>query len=257
MLRTSIPDDLPQLYRLWADCFGDRESDIALYFTHYWKPERMFVLERDGAAQAMCAWFSLELAGQPAAYFYAVATAPAYQGRGFCRRLMAYAEAELEQQGISQFLLVPGGESLFQFYQKIGYCTAGAMGSTVVETPRPGDVRPISPEEYLRRRNDALPPNGVRYSLEQIRYQQRMCQATGGDLFALGPHGCAAADRLPDATLLLKEVLGCAPALAGSWLLEYYHAKQAAVRFPHDGGSPFCMGKNLSCRPCYLGLAFD
>ena len=257
MLRYSRNDDLPQLKKIWQDCFGDPTGYIDLYFTHYWQPERLFVLEEAGAARAMCAWFDFSLGGAPAAYFYAVATEPAYQGRGFCRQLMAYAEAELEKQGIRQFLLVPGEESLFRFYAAMGYEMAGAIGSADVKVPLPGQVRPLSAGEYLRRRNEIAPANAVGYTGAQIRYQQLLCDYSGGGLFALGDTGCAVVERLSGTTLLVKEVLGFDPLLAGSHLLHHCGGSHAIVRFPDDTDKPFCMGKRITRTPCYLGLAFD
>lgn len=257
MLRTSTPADLPALHALWLACFGDDKAYINLYFTHYWRPERIYVLEYNGAVRAMCSWFGLELAGRPAAYFYAVATAPAYQGRGFCKQLMAYAQAELAKQGIRQFLLVPGQESLFRFYAALGYTAAGRIGSLTLTKPLPGDVHAISAKEYLRRRTAALPQNAVQYGLPELQYQKVLSQFSGGDLYAVGESGCAAVERLPEGRLICKELLGCQAESGGAQLLHHLRARQAIVRFPDDQGRIFCMGKNLHTLPCYLGLAFD
>lgn len=257
MLRCSQASDLPRLKAIWQDCFGDPDDYIDRYFASYWQPDRMFILESDGQAQAMCAWFELALCGEPAAYFYAVATDPAYQGRGFCRKLMAYAEEVLTQQGISQFLLVPGEESLFRFYAGMGYETAGAMGAADVKIPIAGAVHPIDAAQYLRLRQAAAPDNAVDYTPEQLQYQQLLGEASGGGLFALGDTGCAVVERLSETTLLVKEVLGFDPLLAGGHLLHHCGGEHAIVRFPDDTGVPFCMGKQLTVQPCYLGLAFD
>ena len=257
MLRCSTHADLPALKALWQDCFGDPQEYIALYFDHYWQPERLFVLEAEGAPRAMCAWFELELHGAPAAYFYAVATDPAYQGRGFCRRLMSWAEETLTQAGIRQFLLVPGSESLFRFYAGMGYETAGAIGSVTVTEALPGDVKPLTADAYRQLRLALQPENAVDYPGEAVRYQEILCRFSGGGLFALGDCGCAVVEQLSETTLLVKEALGCEPLLAGGWLLHHCGADRAIVRFPEDGAPPFCMGKHLTRTPCYLGLAFD
>lgn len=257
MLRRSNRQDLPRLKQLWQDCFGDPAGYIDLYFTHYWQPDRLFVLEADGAPRAMCAWFGFLLAGQPAAYFYAVATDPAYQGRGFCRQLMAYAEQELAKQGIDSYLLVPGSRRLFDFYARMGYETAGSIGSIAITTGQPGPVCELTPDAYLRRRSSVAPGNAVGYTPEQLAYQSALCQFSGGGLYSLGGQGCAVAERTSESSILVKEALGIDPVLAGQYLLHHLQAEQAVVRFPADSGRPFCMGKNLVTSPCYLGLAFD
>ena len=260
MFRTSIQGDLTALTALWQVCFGDEPSYIAQYFHHAWKPKRVFVAAPDGKPQAMAAWFPCRAGGQPAAYFYAVCTAPDWRGQGLCRKLMAYAQQQLQSRGICQFLLVPGEKSLFQFYQTMGYTTAGTIGERTIsnraETPLL-PVQQIAPEEYLRRREQALTVQHVCWDLDEIRYQQQLSRFSGGDLFAIGSHGCAAAEKMPDGRLLCKELLGCSVEEGAAALLQAFHVESGLFRYPDSTGRPFCMGLGLQASPVYLGFAFD
>lgn len=257
MLRTSTHADLPALQQLWQRCFGDSPSYTALYFSHLWQPEQIFIDTDAQTPRAMVIWFPLLLAGAPAAYFYAVCTDEACRGQGICTRLMAFAEASLHQRGIHQFLLVPGSAGLFRFYAALGYRRCGCIGQTTVCHPTAGTVTPIDAATYLTRRARNLPIPHAVYSLPLLRHQQRLCSYTGGGLFALGETGCAAAEQTPDGQLLVKELLGCDPQSGGNQLLHHLRLSRGIVRYPSPEGSAFCMGKNLRQSPCYLGLAFD
>lgn len=73
----------------------------------------------------------------PAAYLYAVCTAPALRGRGHCRLLLQEAEQDLKRQGIRAAVLVPAEESLFGFYARFGYRTVFTCRTETV----PGGAR--------------------------------------------------------------------------------------------------------------------
>lgn len=257
MLRTSTAADVPALQALWQRCFGDPPAYTALYFTHLWQPEQVFVAAEGPEVQAMAIWFPLQVGGRPAAYFYAVCTDPAYRSRGISRRLLAYAEASLRAQGVAQFLLVPGDAGLFRFYAAQGYTCCGTIGQAQLCKPAPGDVAPLSPEAYLARRARCLTLPHAAYPLPLLEHQARLCALAGGGLFALGKTGCAVCERTPEGTLLVKELLGCDPVSGGNALLYHFHLTRGAVRFPDPNGAPFCMGKALTQSPLYLGLAFD
>ncbi len=89
-----------------------------------------------------------------ARYLYAVATDPAYQGRGLARQLLR----EVAKEGYPVFLR-PSSEGLFSFYQKAGFSPISPM-RTEVGAAAHGDVavlRHLSTEEYLRARAAFLP----------------------------------------------------------------------------------------------------
>lgn len=81
-----------------------------------------------------------------ARYLYAVATDPAYRGKGLARQLLQSVAGE----GYPVFLR-PSSEGLFSFYQKAGFSPISPM-HTEVGTAANGEVaalRQLSAEEYL------------------------------------------------------------------------------------------------------------
>ena len=85
----------------------------------------------------------------PAAYLYAVCTAPALRGRGNCRLLLQEAEQDLKRQGICAAVLVPAEESLFGFYARFGYRTVFTCRTETVPAAR-GDcsITPLTPDGW-------------------------------------------------------------------------------------------------------------
>ena len=117
MLRKAKQTDLPQILAMWRESFGDTDSGICSFFSAF-PGCRSYVAELDGKAVSMVHALPQTLRLEQdcsAAYLYAVATAAPYRGRGLCRRLMAYAEADLRHGGFDCCVLTPGEPSLFGF----------------------------------------------------------------------------------------------------------------------------------------------
>ncbi|MCD7838311.1 MAG: GNAT family N-acetyltransferase [Clostridiales bacterium] len=96
LCRFSRRDETPQLARLWQVCFGDTDDYIDHYFSTYYRPSRALVLEDGGKVCSMLLTFpniliTGEGRGEPACYIYAFCTAPEARGRGYDRRLLAWA----------------------------------------------------------------------------------------------------------------------------------------------------------------------
>ena len=99
-VRPSVPEDVPAQRELWKLAFGDSDQYIDNFYSTYYRPERVVVLEEDGAVRSMAAWFDTNFCvpGRGmywTAYLYAVATHPACRGRGFSGQLLAWAEFTL------------------------------------------------------------------------------------------------------------------------------------------------------------------
>ena len=83
--------DLPALTRLWQACFGDTEAEVRAFWQALFDCTPVYLRRApDGSPAAMLCALPAELVGDdgdavPAAYLYAVCTAPALRGRG--RRL--------------------------------------------------------------------------------------------------------------------------------------------------------------------------
>jgi len=104
-VRPSVPEDVPAQRELWKLAFGDSDQYIDNFYNTYYRPDRVVVLEEDGAVRSMTAWFdtAFVLPGQGeyrAAYLYAVATHPACRGRGLAGALLAGADDYFRSLGI-------------------------------------------------------------------------------------------------------------------------------------------------------------
>ena len=121
--------DLPALTRLWQACFGDTEAEVRAFWQALFDCTPVYLRRApDGSPAAMLCALPAELVGDdgdavPAAYLYAVCTAPALRGRGHCRLLLQEAEQDLAKQDVRAAVLVPAEESLFGFYARFGYRT--------------------------------------------------------------------------------------------------------------------------------------
>ena len=80
--------DLPALTRLWQACFGDTEAEVRAFWQALFDCTPVYLRRAlDGSPAAMLCALPAELVGDdgdavPAAYLYAVCTAPALRGRG-------------------------------------------------------------------------------------------------------------------------------------------------------------------------------
>ena len=121
--------DLPALTALWQTCFGDEAMQINAFWRALWQDIRVFAAYEGKTPVAMLCALPTALVNEagesfPAAYLYAVCTAPQQRNRGLCGALLAYAENALQKEGCSFAALVPSSKGLFGFYQKFGYQTA-------------------------------------------------------------------------------------------------------------------------------------
>ena len=77
-VRPSRPEDIPAQRELWKLAFGDGDDYIDNFYNTCYRPERVLVLEEEGAVRAMTAWFdtAFVVPGRGTyrcAYLYAVA----------------------------------------------------------------------------------------------------------------------------------------------------------------------------------------
>ena len=160
-IRHPQPGDIPGLQKLWAASFPeDRDGKfIPWYFQNRFQPENCWLLEQDGEIAAMC--FAPEIQMQltdgkttlAVPYIQGVATAEQQRRKGFCRRLLAMAEAELAARGYPFCLLKPFDPS---FYQPLGYRFFSYIRRYNLRldehflAPLPTDKQPCRLEHYLR-----------------------------------------------------------------------------------------------------------
>ena len=281
-VRPSRPGDVPAQRRLWKLAFGDGESYIDNFYSTYYRPERVVVLEAEGAVRAMTAWFDTTFAvpglGEyRCAYLYAVATHPDWRGRGLAGRLLSGADDYFRSMEIPAVSTVPAEPSLHRFFGRYGFRECFVDGQFEFRGQRParasaGVLAGLTPGAYRELREERLAGRAhIDLPEEALAYQAGACAlAPGGGLYALDtPGGRAAlcAEGMETGALLIKELL-CPPGQE-EWALGRLAALQPGwsgrFRTP-DGNRPFGMLKWLCpelekswdwSSTAYLGLAFD
>ena len=249
-MKIAAREDQPQLTALWEACFGDPQAVVQGFWAAMWDTITVFTNE-DGTAMATA--MPLSWQGKPAAYLYAVATDPAHQGKGLCRRLMAEAEAYLKEQGFSYALLSPAEPSLFRFYEKLGYqtvffCDRKYFSAAGTSLP----VFSVTPEQYGHLRAKFAPENAVSYPLPLLSLQ-----ASAGSLVKIADIGCAALERTRSGWIA-RELLSAEPETASAALCAYLKIPEIEAKTP--GKTPYGMAKSLDGSPllsAYLGFAFE
>jgi len=130
MIRFMRADDYPRAFEIWRACFEDDED----YFRFFWENGfplcRGLVWEEGGQAVSMLFLLPGALGYKkrllPAEYVYAVATLPAYRGRGYASELTRYAAILAKGEGSSALCLRPADEGLYGYYAKLGFVKAFA-----------------------------------------------------------------------------------------------------------------------------------
>ena len=222
--RFSVPEDIPVQRQLWKLAFGDEDAYLDNFYDHYYRPERVIVLEEDGAVRAMVAWFDTQFSipgSQPirAAYLYALATHPDCRGKGLAKKLLADAGELLKGLGIPLLTTVPAEPSLHTFFAGNGFseCFIHAqyeMTPAAAPFALPGvELKKVSAEEYDAARRELLADCArIDYPREALEYQEGCCALSGGGLYVgSGPFGgkaCVCVERTPDNRMLAKELLG-------------------------------------------------
>ena len=290
-VRPSVPADVPVQRELWKLAFGDSDEYIGNFYSTYYRPDRVVVLEEDGTVKSMTAWFdtAFVVPGQGeyrAAYLYAVATHPDCRGRGLAARLLAGADEYFRSLGIPAVTTVPAEPSLHNFFGANGFreCfvhdpLAGwreNFPGTPAPPPSSLTLEPLSPAQYGALREELLAgiPH-IAYPEDALAYQAGCCALSGGGMYRIATERgdlLACVERTEDDTPLVKELLGPPPARALFLqdLPALLRADIWALRVPHeDGPVPghrFGMLKWLDPEAekvwnwdtaGYLGLAFD
>lgn len=222
-IRQSTLADIPRLRTLWTQAFGDDEGYIDNFFDTYYQPHTVLLLEQDGAAQAMTAWFDTTLVlprvGEyRTAYLYAVATDPQRRGQGLATRLLAGVDAWMQKLDIPLISTVPAEPSLHNFFARHGfaeYFTHQQLrwnpDDTTATSVLGAAVQQIDAAQYGVLRGQLL-CNTPHIALPQraLEYQAGCCRASGGGLYRvdIGTETAAlCAEEMEDGQLLVKELL--------------------------------------------------
>ena len=249
--------DIPALKRIWAACFGGEKEYADFYYRTRFRPKETLVWREKGVPVSMMTLMPLTIAGQAGAYVYAVATLPGYRGRGLVRKLSAFAENVLRQQGRTFMALVPAEPPLFAFYEKLGYRTSFYQWEKELSCPEGGrELTSFARCHFgkfakLREEYFSGFPGGAAHPKRELRYIYReLCRYNGGVFTFLedGAERYAAFTRTEDG-IWLRECSARDPILAAETLLSQTGLQKARVccgrEFPGAVKTPYGMGKAL------------
>lgn len=238
LCRKAQRNELARLKELWKVCFHDEDAAINHFFDRWSWEQCAHVVEAEGelVSMLMALPFTMTHADgttADACYIYAFCTAPDQQSKGYGRRLLAWTQEQAKRAGYVATIMVPAEQSLFDFYQTVGYepCIT-CVHRTMTQTAAGGVVpRRCSVAQYHAEREKWLSglPH-ISYDAQTLTYQQSLCRASGADLYLVGD-GIAAVE-VYDNTLQVKELLTSDPQTAVSALLALLGAERAEVRFP-------------------------
>ncbi len=245
-------DAIPALRALWKEAFSDTDAFIDLFFGTAFSPDRCRCVTEGEEVLAALYFFDTEADGRRIAYLYAIATRKAHRGKGLCRMLMEDTHRHLSAQGYAGALLVPGSDSLFAFYEKMGYKTATFLDTLDASaSERKISLKRVGRDEYAAARRRLLPPRGVIQEGESLAFLERMAELYTAD-------GIALAVREEPEGLYGIELLGDhaqAPAILSA--LGYSKGSFRTV----GSSRPFSMYLPLTreehAPPSHFGFAFD
>ena len=246
-----LPDQMQQLKALWQEAFGDTEDYLDLFRSTGFAPARCRCVTEDGQVAAVLYWLDMFCHGQKFAYIYAVATAKASRGRGFCRMLMEDTHKVLRSRGYDGAVLSPAGEGLTRMYGSMGYSHCGSITQLRCEAGQnPAKIRKVDAAAYNAKRNSLLPEGGLELGRISVEFLAAQAELYAGEDFTL------AAVRTEDG-LFGIELLGDtenAPAI-----LKALDCETGIFRIS-GGEDTFAMFhplKETAKQPTYLGIAFD
>ncbi len=151
------PQDKEKFLRFWVENFQDTAEEILPFFRDIFPHCTVYRAEEDGA---LCATLyalpqEMRVGGKslPMVYIYGVATAKNRRGQGLATRLFAFAEEDLRQRGVGGAVLVPAGEHLYPFYEKLGY-SVFCRRKPVLLPAGDTEIAKISADVYLRMREE-------------------------------------------------------------------------------------------------------
>ncbi|NLI92801.1 MAG: GNAT family N-acetyltransferase [Peptococcaceae bacterium] len=292
-IRPARIDDIASLKEIWKLSFGDKEKFIDFFYANRFKKEETLLLQTNQNISAMLTLMPVRIVtpdfrSVDSVMLYAMATHPAYRNKGFASRIMEFSDRYLKLKDKAFSVLVPQGQSLFDFYRRRGYqeafyireaCFSYEMiENMAIDQSVACTVNPGNPEEYNEFRNHCLQGNlYIAYSNEDIFYQKRLSGWSGADIYLakMGDiQGGAVVEKVSPDRILIKELLAPEEYIPDfiRHLSRLLPAKEYLVRTPaflgqNLGGAIRSFGmvkmhKDMDVEICkeglgYMGLAFD
>lgn len=125
MILYSKSDYIPHLKAMWKNIFGDNDKYLDAFFNKVYIDENTLVHVENHRVVSSLYMIPYKMPAdggeKKVVYLYALATDPAYRGRGIMSRLIKKSLEISAQRGYSLSALIPAEESLFEYYRQFGY----------------------------------------------------------------------------------------------------------------------------------------
>ncbi|HZK21908.1 MAG TPA: GNAT family N-acetyltransferase [Oscillospiraceae bacterium] len=125
MITYSKKEFIKELKTLWHETFGDSEQYLNAFFESVYKGENTLVYIKDKrvVSALYIIPYTMLYKGREikVAYLYALATNPAYRGRGIMGELIERSFEICKSRGYSLITLIPSEHSLFGYYERFGF----------------------------------------------------------------------------------------------------------------------------------------
>lgn len=246
-IKQPAPEDIPALRQLWQEAFEDPDSFLDGFFRTGFDFARCLCTEDVSAALY---WFDCQWQEKKLAYIYAVATKASHRGRGLCRALMEDTHRHLQALGYAGAILVPGDESLFRLYEKLGYLSCCPRQTVTVKAGETAvSATPVSPADYAAARKRYLPADSVWQEGASLDYLATFAPLYEGEDFAFS-------GAVEDNILYFQEFVGNVEQTPG--IITCFHC--ASGRLPISAGTPYAMYRSLDgdeTLPAYFGIPLN
>ena len=150
------------LRAIWKEAFDDSEAFLDSFERLAFSPSRSRCVFVDNEPVSVLYWFDCYHKNNKLAYIYAVATHPEHRSCGYASALLLDTHLYLKSVGYSGVVLVPASEALFNFYRRYGYEICSFIDELSCRTSNSAaDLQELSVAEYIAKRREYLPENGV------------------------------------------------------------------------------------------------
>lgn len=224
MIRPADRQSVPELKRLWKECFADEDAYIDAFYEAVYEDQDVLLEEEGGmlmgasfflpgkiwAEQKGGSWQQTDGRWKDIRYVYALAVFPQYRGRGIAGRLLRSA---YETYG-APLIAEPAEEGLVSgFYEPLGFAKSFYLEKNQIVLPAadkkpPYDLRaaqlqtelsvagssctvvPAEAEDYCRIRDAAFLKRGyVRWPKRHIAFAIQEHRGSGGGAFVIKGNG--------------------------------------------------------------------
>ena len=117
----TLSEEQVQCRELWMEVFGDEREWVDRYLAEYSAQDNMLLSKEQDRVVSMLHIVDITTDYGPTAYLYAIATDPAYRGRGYAKELISKAIGLVRERDYKAVMLIPSEPSLVEYYQRFGF----------------------------------------------------------------------------------------------------------------------------------------